>query len=294
MLPAPRQFVNRLHGFRRLRRDANRLSCSIGEPAFPSRPGVAQVTARSGGDWEERSHPQPRTARCCARAWRGWRAPDLPRSEHRGTLPPVEDRAPTHPLRSVTSRNRCHTYCVSRVERCLPRYLSTAAAPNTILCASTCRHVFTRRCSVRSCPSGKRPGCASCSRSNSSREVRHGSASNHSRSNSVTLANGSGRRRPRGAFAFGLLVGRTSPSCQAVRSPDRNCSSVGAEGSAASPTTGRSASATSSCWTSRIVFSNRTGSSVAYVAVAGDGRPRCSAHRPAIADRAWQGDDMFC
>ena len=130
MLPAPRQFVNRLHGFRRpTRRDANRLSCSINEPAFPSRPGAAQVTARSGGDWEERSHPQPRTARCCARAWRGWRAPDLPRSEHRGTLPPVEDRASTHPLRSVTSRNRCHTYCVSSVERCLPRYLSSGCRP---------------------------------------------------------------------------------------------------------------------------------------------------------------------
>ena len=112
-----------------MRRDANRLSCSIGEPAFPSRPGAAQVTARSGGDWEERSHPQPRTARCCARAWRGWRAPDLPRSEHRGTLPPVEDRAPTHPLRSVTSRNRCHTYCVSSVERCLLRYLSNGCRP---------------------------------------------------------------------------------------------------------------------------------------------------------------------
>ena len=141
--------------------------------------------------------------------------------------------------------------------------------PQTPFCAPAhAATSFTRRCSVRSCPSGKRPGCASCSRSNSSREVRHGSASNHSRSNSVTLANGSGRRRPRGAFSFGLLVGRTSPSCHAVRSPERNCSSVEAEGSVASSTTGRSASSTSSCWTSRIVFSNRTGSSVAYVAVA--------------------------
>ena len=86
--------------------------------------------------------------------------------------------------------------------------------------------------------------------------------------NSVTLANGSGRRRPRGTFSFGLPVGRTSPSCHAVRSPDRNCSSVEAEGSVALSTTGRSASATSSCWTSRMVFSNRTGSSVAYVAIA--------------------------
>ena len=42
MLPAPRPLVNRLRGLRRLsRRDPNRLSCSIGEPAFPSRPGAA-------------------------------------------------------------------------------------------------------------------------------------------------------------------------------------------------------------------------------------------------------------
>ena len=100
-----------------------------GDPAFPSRPGAAQAAARSGGDWEQRSHPQPRTARCCARAWRGWRAPDLPRSEHRGTLPPVEDRASTYPLRSVTSRNRRHAYFVSSVERCLPRYHSSGCRP---------------------------------------------------------------------------------------------------------------------------------------------------------------------
>ena len=36
--------------------------------------------------WEEQSHPQPRAERPGARAWRGWRAPDLLRSEHRGTL----------------------------------------------------------------------------------------------------------------------------------------------------------------------------------------------------------------
>jgi hypothetical protein len=33
------------------------LSGSIGEPAFPSRPGsAAQATARNGGEWEEQSH----------------------------------------------------------------------------------------------------------------------------------------------------------------------------------------------------------------------------------------------
>jgi hypothetical protein len=79
--------------------------------------------------WEERSHPEPRAARSFARAWRGWRAPDLPRSEHRGTLPPVEDRALAHPLRSVTSRNQRQAYGVRGVERCLPRHLSRGCHP---------------------------------------------------------------------------------------------------------------------------------------------------------------------
>jgi hypothetical protein len=44
------------------------LSGSIGEPAFPSRPGsAAQATARNGGEWEEQSHPEPRAARPVAR-----------------------------------------------------------------------------------------------------------------------------------------------------------------------------------------------------------------------------------
>jgi hypothetical protein len=45
--------------------------------------GSDLATPRRGAQrrgWEERSHPEPRAA------WRGWRAPDLPRSEHRGTL----------------------------------------------------------------------------------------------------------------------------------------------------------------------------------------------------------------
>ena len=46
----------------------------------------APATERNERDGEERSHPQPRAARSRARAWRGWRAPDLLRSEHRGTL----------------------------------------------------------------------------------------------------------------------------------------------------------------------------------------------------------------
>src|SRR5271165_3271756 len=59
------------------------LSGSTGEPAFPSRPGSARAAERNEGDGRSRA---TRSAPCCARAWRGWRAPDLLRSEHRGTL----------------------------------------------------------------------------------------------------------------------------------------------------------------------------------------------------------------
>jgi hypothetical protein len=90
----------------------NQLSCSIGEPAFP--PDLAAPKPRRAPEvvsviqtpnrlppaqkrvatssspvtpdgWEQRSHQQPRAA---PRAWRGWRAPDLPRSEHRGHARP--------------------------------------------------------------------------------------------------------------------------------------------------------------------------------------------------------------
>jgi len=95
---------------------------------------------------------------------------------------------------------------------------------------------------------GGRRGNRFCNRSNSSRDVCHGSASNHPCSSVVTAANGSGRRRNRLGFAFPKLVGRTSPSFHAVRSPERNCSNVGEEGFAVSPKTGRSAIVTSCCW----------------------------------------------
>ena len=52
--------------------------------------------------WEEHSHPEPRAARACARAWRGWRAPALPRSEHRGTLGPVGRSANASPMSPAT------------------------------------------------------------------------------------------------------------------------------------------------------------------------------------------------
>src|SRR5208283_90687 len=51
------------------------LSGSIGEPAFPSRPGSAQATQRNEGDGRSRATRSTRSAPCRARAWRGWRAP---------------------------------------------------------------------------------------------------------------------------------------------------------------------------------------------------------------------------
>ena len=104
-----------------------------------SRPDRAlpQATAGSGGDWEEQSHPEPRAARSFARAWRGWRAPDLPRSEHRSTLGTSRRaRLPRFHLRIVTSRNQgIKTRAHVRGERCLPRHHSSGFGP---------KHHFTR------------------------------------------------------------------------------------------------------------------------------------------------------
>ena len=73
MLPTPRQFVNPARGFGRLKRlpvlhKAGRATRSKPtflfdrRACFPVPTWPAQATARSGGDWEERSHPQPRAA----------------------------------------------------------------------------------------------------------------------------------------------------------------------------------------------------------------------------------------
>jgi hypothetical protein len=84
------------------------LSCSIVGPAFPSRPGGAIVPARNGGAWAAKrtKGAEPRAARCCAPAWRGWRAPDLPRREHWGTLLCGRCGGPVHGIgkRYVTKR----------------------------------------------------------------------------------------------------------------------------------------------------------------------------------------------
>ena len=62
------------------------LSGSIGTACFPVPTWQRPSHGAQRRGWEERSHPEPRAARLSARAWRGWRAPDLLRSEHRGTL----------------------------------------------------------------------------------------------------------------------------------------------------------------------------------------------------------------
>jgi len=113
-----------------------------------------------------------------------------------------------------------------------------AIAPNTIAWDFSRRQSLIRRCSVRSWPFGNFPGCAACRRSNGSRLVRHGSASNQPRTSAVTATNGSGRCRPRFAFSFARDVGRTSPCYHAVRRLARNCSSVGAPAARVASVTG--------------------------------------------------------
>src|SRR5450432_3028494 len=69
---------------------------------------------------EERSHPEPRTARFGARAWRGWRAPDLPGSEHLGTLNTSRQTTPSQPpSRSERSRTINHGRYELRATTCL-------------------------------------------------------------------------------------------------------------------------------------------------------------------------------
>jgi putative transposase len=66
------------------------LSGSIGQPAFPPRPGSTQAAERNEGHGigprrADQSEP-PRATRSAPYRVRAWRAPDLLRSEHRGTL----------------------------------------------------------------------------------------------------------------------------------------------------------------------------------------------------------------
>jgi len=106
-------------------------------------------------------------------------------------------------------------------------------------------------------------GFSVCRRSRSSRLVLQGSSSNHTRSLSVTVKSGSGRRRPRFGCGFGMAIGRISPSFLAVRSPDRNCPSGGSN--AAAGMVEPSAISTRRCCADRIACSNRTRSNRALV-----------------------------
>jgi hypothetical protein len=59
-----------------------------GQACFPAPTWLCPGPGAQQRGWEARSHPQPRAAQ---RAWRGWRAPDLPRREHQGTLIASDD-----------------------------------------------------------------------------------------------------------------------------------------------------------------------------------------------------------
>jgi hypothetical protein len=95
-----------------------------------------------------------------------------------------------------------------------------------------------------------------------------------------------GRRRVRLATGFGCAVGRTSPPCQAVRSPLRNSSSVGPGFASGPGGTTLSAIATRRCWAERISLSRRTGSRVACSAVI---RSRTPSEVRGSASSRWAG-----
>ena len=106
--------------------ESGQLSSSVEAPAFPSRPTTARRGAQRRG-WEKRSRPQPRAAPTSARAWRGRRAPDLPWSEHPGTLGSgrrnrrrgfVRARPRRHALCRHRSRDLARRPSLCRLARC--------------------------------------------------------------------------------------------------------------------------------------------------------------------------------
>ena len=94
------------------------------------------------------------------------------------------------------------------------------------------------------------------------------------------------------AFCFARAVGRTSPSCQAVRSPERNCSSVGAVGRPHRLVSAGRRSPPAAAGRHGSHCSRRTGSRVACTAcTAAFDLLAVSADPPAAADTAWPADD---
>jgi hypothetical protein len=112
-------------------RSASLLSCPDLAPPEPRR--AAAGTGRSGAT---RSHAQRAPF---ARAWRGWRAPHLPRSEHRGTLRTSRRIRPS-PLHStykryVTKPGPQKQRQVFEATDACSGVFPAASAPNTILWA---------------------------------------------------------------------------------------------------------------------------------------------------------------
>ena len=103
-----------------------------------------------------------------------------------------------HGVSSPATRPRFHGSISRRRRTPWP-----AARRTPSLSPSPCARPSPRRCTVRRRPSGYSSGCAAWSRSSSWRPVLHGSASNHACNCSVTLTNGSGRRRSRLTFRPG-------------------------------------------------------------------------------------------
>ena len=92
------------------------------------------------------------------------------------------------------------------------------------------------------------------------RPMRHGTCAPSSTAPSTCRRPGpttqpAGQRRNHRAFSFGRAIGRTSPSCQDVRKPDKKCSSVGAAGGLASVIR-RSAMSTKRCCATQIACSS--------------------------------------
>src|SRR5450759_4238670 len=132
----------------------NQLSGSIGEPAFPSRPGAAGAAAHNGGDGKSgatRSHAQPVVAREHGEDGEHRTFPAVSTVAHSA---PVGGPGRPAPLTSVTSRNQAHTNWVRCSMRPMPALVllprlrprtpfyapAHAATPSTGVAASAAAH----------------------------------------------------------------------------------------------------------------------------------------------------------
>ena len=165
---------------------------------------------------------------------------------------------------------------------------STVAITNTNRRAASSRHSLRRLLACSQLPVRIHAGMLRLRpRSNNSRDVRHGSASNHlpQHDHDPSTTNGSGRRRQRFGTGLDTLVGQIStPFQRDWPSPERNCSSVGSVGGVASLRTGASAARRAAAGRHGSPRADEPDPESCAAFPGGAGLPRSSGHPESAAD----------